>query len=387
MGPTPCAQSNREGWPRPFVAFVLAGLGLSVSCSGRIEPDPLPVGSETPCDAEERRCNGDLLEKCSADGAAFELVGQCNPGSCNPVTLACDVCTAGHVDCADESTVRVCSDDGLRETLTPCESSAPHCLAGAGRCAVCVPASSECVGDKSRRACDPDGQWQAAAQCPTGETCSLGECTDKCREGDQRCVPDVDHYEICGPDGDWSLPVDCGTGSATYWDVCREGLCVDSPEYAVGNDDVGGWDTTKWDANTLILVPLRVNSNAKLFALEVITAAGGGFVKLALWEDASGYPARLIASTKNASVVTGAERVTRFPTPTLPALAAQQTYWIGAVFSTEQTLYTRANGGPDTLVHPYAFAGNFLDIDPFPASAAPGSGLDFGISLQVKDLL
>ena len=192
---------------------------------------------------------------------------------------------------------------------------------------------------------------------------------------------------MCGANNEWGSPVDCGTGSANYWDVCREGLCVDSPEHAVGHDAVTGWNTIAWDADTLILVPLRVESDSKVFAIEVITATGGGFVKVALWDDKSGYPDSLVTSTTNAAVLTGSERVTRFATPTLPSVTAGQTYWLAAVFSEDVTLYARANANRSYLSYPYGFAGNFMDVDPLPTAATRGEALDIGISLQVKDLL
>ena len=321
---------------------MLAGVGISTSCSGSVQPEETVFDRQAPCEAAERRCVGNQLEECNAEESAFGLLELCAAGSCNPVTLECNACLSGTTDCADESSVRTCGSDG---------------------------------------------QWQEASPCPDDQTCLLDACGGDCREGDQRCVPGVDHYEVCGSDGTWGPPVDCGTGSVNSWDVCREGLCVDSPEYAVGDDDVAGWDTIAWDADTLVLMPLVVESDARLFALEVITATGGGFVKMVLWHDNNGYPDQLIVSTTNAAVLTGAERVTRFATPTLPELAAGRTYWLGAVFSADVTLYTQATGGPNTLVHPYAFAGNFVDLDPFPDTATTGDPLDLGISLQVKDVL
>ncbi len=204
-------------------------------------------------------------------------------------------------------------------------------------------------------------------------------------------MPGVDHYEVCGAQGEWGPPVDCGTGTSTDWDICREGVCIDSPKYAAGFDDVSGWDTNPWPPDTLLLIPVVVENDVRVFELELLTGAGGGFVKMAVWDDRNGYPDKLVIApdVKN-GLLTGAERRSRFPTPKLPELVANRTYWVGAVFSTQATIYSRYNDNVNYLSYNYAFAGDFTDLDPFssgPAGASAGAPYDVGFSIIVKDLL
>ncbi len=373
------SHSGGERWPWIVLALVLTGPSACLSCS----PGDVPQA----CRGAERRCASDRLEECNATETGFELVELCDDG-CNSTLLECNICNAGTTQCEDETTMRICSADGLRVTPTRCEDATPFCLGDTGRCVACVPLSAQCEDVNLQRTCGPDGRWHDAKPCAADETCFLGVCGGECRKDDQRCVPGVDHYEVCGAQGEWGPPVDCGTGTSSDWDVCREGVCVDSPMYAVGYDDVSGWDTTNWFRSSLIVIPVEVESDVRVFELQLITATGGGFAKMAVWDDSNGYPDKLvIASDNKVAVRTGAERVSRFLISKHPELDARRTYWVGAVFSDDVTLYWRYNESTKYLRYNYDIEGDFTDLDPFPSPAWPGNPNEIGLSIVVKDLL
>lgn len=184
------------------------------------------------CTPSTRVCSGDTLNGCNASLTALAPIMTCDAGLCDQAHGQCDVCIASEKKC-DGDAVVACSADGQMATRTQCTQPTPKCT-GAGRCVQCI-GNTDCTGEHelcvanscvvqpycgdgkvtSGEACDPAAPnwnvWTCNAQCQatttytscsgntanqqgigcsTGEFCSSGVCVSRCNlPGDCPPVP------------------------------------------------------------------------------------------------------------------------------------------------------------------------------------------------------
>lgn len=385
----------------------------SATCNaGSCGNDPKPVrsscGGGKVCNASQQCVECVDTNECTPNGSCY--YSTCNGGSCkndNPQALRApcgggNICNASQqcVECADATDCTAngacyystcgagtCKDDNPETAGTGCGGS--NVCNGSGICGECLPAAIECIGNSAKRTCSASGSW-GESPCSATETCftdDLGDedCGGLCREGETECVAGTNAYTTCTNRGQWSQ-TNCTSAGASSWQVCQSGACTESREHSIGFDNVSGWSSAGWSADTLIFIPLPLTESGKLFSLNVLTAGGAGFVKMALWTDNGGKPGTYVTGSYsgNQSVLSGSPQVTKYSTATLPQLAAGQ-YWIGAVFSQSTNIYIRANAGTAYRDYGYAFSGNLSTLNS-PNTTVQGN-FDVGLFITVKDSL
>jgi hypothetical protein len=110
--------------------------------------------------------------------------------------------------------------------------SSPEPDGGTSTCVPCTEGATQCDGNAIVTCGDRDGdgclEWSDAIACPSGQTCSLGTCSDtcvdECADGESACT-DPGHFRKCGeadgdPCRDWLAATACEIGA-----VCSNGSC------------------------------------------------------------------------------------------------------------------------------------------------------------------
>jgi hypothetical protein len=148
------------------------------------------------CCFPEARCNGSLLEQCNANATGFEPVQDCgSPVLCDSAQGTCHPgCLAGQVRC-NGAELQQCSADGTGfETVESCASAALCDLGlGVGRCLQgCEPGETRCQGTQLQR-CNADRTTYEAV-----EECSAGCGVEGCLDADAGVVPSVDPSAVPG---------------------------------------------------------------------------------------------------------------------------------------------------------------------------------------------
>ncbi len=191
---------------------------LCVQKACMTDSDCASVGSNIVCDQKSKRCvvsenptcqNGCSAagdRRCDPNGAGVETCAQQSNGCLEwSAPVACpsgQTCSNGQCSggCAN-----ACSTAGQ-----------PQCSPDGSGVETCAQQSDGCLG------------WSAPVACPSGHTCSNGQCSGGCTnacstEGQAQCSPDGSGVETCAQQSDgclgWSAAHSCG-GS-----VCQQGLC------------------------------------------------------------------------------------------------------------------------------------------------------------------
>lgn len=96
-------------------------------------------------------------------------------------------CDPGEVlDCADDSSVLICDEDGEDATEEACPSSEPNCLENECTDQICVPGTTSCVDDATSQACNSEGSdYLDPVECSAGAVCNDGVCESPCVLGDK----------------------------------------------------------------------------------------------------------------------------------------------------------------------------------------------------------
>jgi hypothetical protein len=233
--------------------------GGEICRANRCEPVDEPDG----CTAGERRCRGNAIEVCTADGARFRVETPCGDDRCEetPEGTVCvpTGCEPDSIGCLDADTAFLCEADGVTRTPLPCPSGRgcndgvcrnriceplsvtceedalvacdasglsrqavscqdlPDCREAAQGCACvggacvprsCIPGRRECVGP-GVRTCLPDGSgFGSVVNCPSDATCTRGECIpDVCTPGETTCAATL--RLVCNAQGNGWIEVDC----------------------------------------------------------------------------------------------------------------------------------------------------------------------------------
>ncbi len=299
-------------FPKRFTWFVpLFALAVLVSCGKDVTPAaglggpcsrnadcaspfvcldakcvPTPVG----CDAGKKRCNGNTVEQCDAQGLSFVTVQECAAG-CSGSACLPPVCTPGNVRC-NGNAIEACVPSGAEWAFVQfcasacaagsCTPPATVCTAGATRCdglaleqctpdgmgwafdqfcanacvegacqaasPICTPGATQCDGLAVER-CTPDGTaWAFERFCPY--QCASGACSSPaCQPFATRCQ-DAQTLETCAADGTQWVAAACATGQACESGVCRPTVCAPEAKRCVEKtiqtcNALGtAWDTT-----------------------------------------------------------------------------------------------------------------------------------------------
>ena len=123
--------------------------------------------SEPVCTAQEKKCDGDDVVKCKADGTDWEFFKTCEDG--------CEGGQCKAPPCAPACDGKVCGPDGCGGTCGECTAPA-ECSQG-----VCTaPCTPDCTG----KVCGSNGCGGSCGECADAdETCFLGECVSELPEG------------------------------------------------------------------------------------------------------------------------------------------------------------------------------------------------------------
>ena len=158
-----------------------------------------PATGDAVCPAGQLRCVGLHVERCRADGDAWDYVTSCAAGE----TCASGVCTPGA--CVPDCAGRDCGEDGCGGSCGACDPAATCSADGLCETPRCVPA---CAG----RECGDDGCGGSCGACDAPDTCLQGECS---------CAPACGS-RICGSDG-------CGGSCGACPDglYCAGGACIE----------------------------------------------------------------------------------------------------------------------------------------------------------------
>jgi hypothetical protein len=184
----------------------------------------------TPCTPGSYTCDGQTLQKCSADGSpVFERT--CSKSEyCDERRAQCEpqVCTPGEASCA-EGAVRICNDEGSDYVPKQLCSLKQVCRDGACQDIACVPNTTFC-SDGDVWTCGSDGTTsQESDHCAAAEFClekgPVATCSPTaCFANDPMCVGNL--ATQCAPDG--SGPKAGGTDCTASNQVCYSGSCKDA---------------------------------------------------------------------------------------------------------------------------------------------------------------
>ena len=151
------------------------------------------------------------------------MVEGCKPKTCDQLGKKCGELNnscGSVVNCGFCPSGKTCSNG---ECIITCTDS-------------CSSGNKECVGSTTYKECgnyDSDAclEWSLATSCPSGKTCSNGECilscSNLCSDGEKKCVG-TNSYQTCGNyDSDscleWSSATSCPSGK-----TCSNGGCISS---------------------------------------------------------------------------------------------------------------------------------------------------------------
>ncbi len=162
---------------RLFVTFLTSSL-LVAACSAVDDPTP----KDKVCDTQSRCVDG-VREVC-AEGV-FTAAPCGEKEFCDASTGACKdcVCEAGKTTtCIDDKDIETCLADcsGLDPVSCGagkrCDSESSSCVEQ-----LCTPGTRQCIDSTKFETCDEAGKaWQEPSDCPVGEFCKNGTCTDPC---------------------------------------------------------------------------------------------------------------------------------------------------------------------------------------------------------------
>ncbi len=229
-------------------------------CAEWGDPDPCPdqcqvdrcvTTCEDACSDGARRCAGDGFQVCSdTDNDGCTEWGQtqsCGPsktctgdGQC--VDACVDQCAAGQTRCADDASQYqecVCPPDDCCDWGDPIDCPAGDSCSN-GQCVACsddcTPAGARrCSGATAYEVCgdvddDPCNEWSQPTECPQGEECVGGICSQPCEDecpgnGARTCTQDQRAFQTCG-DYDADACLEWGDAKAcAETEICIEGVC------------------------------------------------------------------------------------------------------------------------------------------------------------------
>ncbi|HWO09249.1 MAG TPA: hypothetical protein VNN80_07205, partial [Polyangiaceae bacterium] len=195
-------------------ALVLAGLGVAASGCGMVVGDvdlrlPPPDGGpqrgqeglSPGCQAGAVRCQGPVLQACSADGSGWRPLQRCASAALcvdapGEVSRCLDRTCEPGITCSGSELLQCNEESNGFDRLATCQSAA-HCDAMNGACkeGPCVPGEVSCNGATLQRCNEEQTGYDPIATCETAalcddllaRTCDAGALT--CDVSGARCEP------------------------------------------------------------------------------------------------------------------------------------------------------------------------------------------------------
>jgi hypothetical protein len=189
------------------------------------------------CVASTRKCEGPELLRCRDDFTALTSLATCaSQELCDQAGGQCDICLANSRRC-DGDIVVACSADGQSEQRTPCGGATPHCGAG-GICVECL-APADCAATCRDTSCNALSGRCERTLVSAGSPCAAGVCdaTGQCVS----CVQDA-HCPATLPRCSAGACLEClgnGDCDAVAHKICQGGTCVVGPYCGDGIVQIG----------------------------------------------------------------------------------------------------------------------------------------------------
>ena len=243
-------------------AAVLLGFTLAAAaCSGSSSKNGTTPPPDTICDANARRCDGLNVKLCSADGLSESIDSTCLPnetcadGACSP-----NACVPNTKFCKDGA-VWKCDSAGAGSMLSSVCPSGKYCRDddGAAYCSdqACTPGKARCEGNVATRcAADGSGPQPGGTDCAANkQACVDGSCQDvTCMPGSKLCQQGAVYQ--CSQDGTkTSLLLQCTASQVCdgKLNACRSKQCdpgtlgCDGSKLVKCNEFGSDWDQSGKD--------------------------------------------------------------------------------------------------------------------------------------------
>lgn len=238
-------------------ALVVLGVWLS-GCSGSSKTPP--AGGDE-CSPGARRCDGQAVKLCNADGTAEAVQETCAaPESCSDGQCVGTICVPNTKFCKDGAIWKCDSSGGGSALATMC-GTGQFCLMDDedAECSdtACIAGELTCDGDVATK-CKADGSGPAAGgvDCAKNkQVCYLGKCQHAtCIPGEKVCQQD-DVYLCSGSGTSMALLADCQATEVcdSKLGTCRPRVCepgkldCDSSRVTQCNEFGSAWEQSGTD--------------------------------------------------------------------------------------------------------------------------------------------
>ncbi len=214
------------------------------------------ICSECDPNKGEKKCSGNNLQMCSADGLFVNekaCPNGCKDNACSGEETS-DTCKDGEKSC--DGNFAVTCNNG-KPQKTDCTATNTKCVNGACQkeeAGKCTEGKTQCNAEGNHQICT-DGKWKADP-CPNKQVCQDGKCVEKpaadkeekCTNGKYRCNDDgerqkcvsekweddpCDKNETCTEAGKCAADASCTTGDSkcakSVHMVCKKGKWVEDP--------------------------------------------------------------------------------------------------------------------------------------------------------------
>lgn len=150
--------------------LMICAVGLfAVACSDDTSEQE-NVRQHTGADADNYVQNQDTGPGSGGGTDVIDDVGECTPGE--------------SIECADDSTVVICNDDGDGVVTESCPGSDPHCFQGTCGDQICDPGAPSCLDAETSQVCNDEGTgYGEPMPCGEGQLCEDGICDTICEFG------------------------------------------------------------------------------------------------------------------------------------------------------------------------------------------------------------
>ena len=199
--------------------------------------------AEVVCEAGEQRCYWNNAETCRTDGSGWDVTETCmDQTQCQGTPPHCgapQICGAGMRMCEDETTIRVCNEDGTAWEYTDCAAGGT-CSDEDMQChypqTTCIQNRYQCFNNVVQKCVYQNGalRWVNMDDCSTdgtcvclehvNDTCTLADCqaSPVCTPLQRRCNTAGTAVEMCQIYGlGWVTMETCEEGTSCVNNACQ----------------------------------------------------------------------------------------------------------------------------------------------------------------------
>ena len=215
--------------------------------------DPNSLSCVKPCTAADNKCENNVLYKCDLSGDKTVKLTACNKRYCSEESWSCEKkgCSAADNSCIENAdgswSLSKCTRDAATNATklveTPCGAGTPYCNPFKWSCDATQPPAcirNECADETHVRVCGDDGNWATSLEdCGAkNQVCNLGACAVPivCTQNEAKCVSDTE-YVICG-DNAWNESDKKACPTGTHCKI--GGTCVADDPVVVNDADAKG---------------------------------------------------------------------------------------------------------------------------------------------------